>query len=147
MKKYISRAPDETKEIGARLGKLLVKGDVVALYGELGAGKTVMVKGIAGAYGIDERDVVSASFTIISEYNTSPPFVHADLYRVGKTEEFLELGLWEYLGGEGVTVIEWAEKADEGLPDSTIRVRLRLIDENTREIQIEGIDEKGRHNL
>jgi tRNA threonylcarbamoyladenosine biosynthesis protein TsaE len=147
MKKYISSGPDETKEIGARLGRLLEKGDVVALYGELGAGKTVMVKGIARACGIDERDVVSASFTIISEYNTVPPFVHADLYRIGKSEEFSELGLWEYIGGEGVTVIEWAEKADEGLPDSTIRVRLRLIDENTREIEIEGIDEECRHNL
>lgn len=147
MKKYISKGPEETKDIGAGLGKLLKPGDVVGLYGELGAGKTVMAKGIAGAFGIDERDVVSASFTIISEYDTVPPFVHIDLYRIGSPGEIPELGLWEHLGGGCVAVIEWAEKAGEGLPEDIIKVRLKAVDENTREIEIDGIDEKSRHNL
>ncbi len=147
MKKYISKGPDETKALGVRLGRLLMPGDVVCLYGELGAGKTVMVKGIAHAFGIDERDIVSASFTIISEYDTIPPFVHIDLYRVGKEEELYELGLWEHIGGGGVSVIEWAEKAEEGLPEDAIKVWLKSIDENTREIALEGIDEKDRHSL
>jgi len=147
MKKYISNGPDETKEIGFRLGRLLMPGDVVGLYGELGTGKTVMVKGIARAFGIDERDVVSASFTIMSEYDTDPPFIHIDLYRVAKKDELSELGLWECIGGSGVSVIEWAEKAEEGLPEGSIKVWLKSIDENTREIAIKGIDEKNRHNL
>jgi tRNA threonylcarbamoyladenosine biosynthesis protein TsaE len=147
MKRYMSTGPDETKEIGFKLGKLLRSGEVVCLYGELGAGKTVMVKGIARALGIDERDIVSASFTIISEYHSNPPFVHIDLYRIESKEELYELGLWEHIGGEGISVIEWAEKAGEGLPEGTISVWLKSINENTREITIEGIDEKGRHNL
>ena len=141
MKKYISKGPEETKEIGFMLGRLLMPGDVVALYGELGAGKTVMVKGIARAFDIDERDVVSASFTIISEYDTRPPFTHIDLYRIGKAEELSELGFWEHIGGGGVSVIEWAEKAGEGLPDGSIKVRMKSTNERTREIVIEGIDE------
>jgi tRNA threonylcarbamoyladenosine biosynthesis protein TsaE len=140
MKRYISKGTDETKAIGFSLGKQLKPGDVVGLYGELGAGKTVMTKGIAGAFGIDDRDVVSASFTIISEYDTMPPFLHIDLYRVGNAGEITELGLWEHLEGGGVSVVEWAEKAEEGLPEGAIRVRLKSIDENTREIEIDGID-------
>jgi tRNA threonylcarbamoyladenosine biosynthesis protein TsaE len=69
------------------------------------------------------------------------------LYRIGKEEELSELGLWEHMGADGVLVIEWAEKAEEWLPEDTIRVRLKAIDENTREITIEGVNEKSRHNL
>jgi len=71
--KILSNSPDETKDIGFRLGRLLKAGDIVGLYGDLGAGKTTMVKGIAKAVGIDEREIVSASFTIIAEYETDPP--------------------------------------------------------------------------
>ncbi len=147
MKKYISKGPDETKDIGLGLGRILRPGDVVGLYGELGAGKTVMVKGIAQAFGIEERDIISASFTIISEYPVTPPFTHIDLYRIGRDEDVAELGLWEHIGGDGVSIIEWAERAEGVLPDDMIRVRLRSVDNNTREIMIKGIDEKGRHNL
>jgi tRNA threonylcarbamoyladenosine biosynthesis protein TsaE len=147
MKKYISKGHHETIDIGFSLGKRLAPGDVVGLYGELGAGKTIMVKGIARAFGIEERDIVSASFTIMSEYDTNPPFVHIDLYRIGKEEELSELGLWEHMGAAGVSVIEWAEKAEEWLPEDTIKVRLKSINENTREITIEGVNEKSRHNL
>lgn len=147
MKKYISKGPDETKDIGLRLGRILRPGDVVGLYGELGTGKTVMVKGIARVFGIEERDIISASFTIISEYPATPPFTHIDLYRIGRDEDLAELGLWEHIGGDGISVIEWAERAREVLPDDMIRVRLRSVDKNTREITIEGIHEKGRHRL
>jgi tRNA threonylcarbamoyladenosine biosynthesis protein TsaE len=147
MKKYISKGPDETKDIGLRLGRILRPGDVVGLYGELGTGKTVMVKGIARAFGIEERDIISASFTIISEYPATPPFTHIDLYRIGRDEDLAELGLWEHIGGDGISVIEWAERAGRVLPDDMIRVRLRSVAKNTREITIEGIHEKGRHRL
>lgn len=147
MKKYISSGPDETERIGFRLGKCLKPGDVVGLYGELGSGKTTMVKGIASAFGIRDKDVASASFTIISEYRSVPAFTHIDLYRIEREEEIDEIGLWEHLGGEEIAVIEWAEKAESGLPRDAIKVRLKSLDNNVRDITIEGIDEKSRDNL
>ncbi len=147
MKKYISNSPDETRAIGLRLGRLLKAGDVVGLYGELGAGKTTMVKGIASAIGIDEREIVSASFTIISEHDAIPPFTHVDLYRIENDGELNELGLLEQIGGDNISVIEWAEKAGTALPDEIIKVTLEAVSENTREITIEGIDEKDWDNL
>ncbi|MEW6001764.1 MAG: tRNA (adenosine(37)-N6)-threonylcarbamoyltransferase complex ATPase subunit type 1 TsaE [Nitrospirota bacterium] len=147
IKKFITREPDETKDIGFRLGKLLKPGDVVALYGELGSGKTTMIKGIARALGIEERDIVSASFTLITEYNTTPPFSHIDLYRIEEKTDLDQLGLWDHIGGEGISVIEWAEKAEEGLPENVIRVRLKSLNENMREITVEAGDEKDWNNL
>src|SRR4030066_2563449 len=102
--KFHSRNEAKTKEIGRRLGEKLKPGDVVCLYGELGAGKTTMVKGIASAFGINERDITSASFTIIAEYNVSVPFYHIDLYRVSP-DEVPELGLRDYLEADGIAVI------------------------------------------
>jgi tRNA threonylcarbamoyladenosine biosynthesis protein TsaE len=137
--KLQSNSDIETRIIGHRLGEKLKRGDVVCLYGELGAGKTTMVKGIASALGINERDITSASFTIIAEYNTSVPFYHIDLYRVSPGE-ISELGLQEYFGPDGIAVIEWAERAEGDIPEQNIRVSLNYIDENTREIRIQGIE-------
>jgi len=136
--KLQSNSDAETREIGHRLGEQLKRGDVVCLYGELGAGKTTMVKGIASALGIDERDITSASFTIIAEYNISVPFYHIDLYRVS-SDEVPELGLQEYLGSDGIAVIEWAERAEGELPDKCISVILNYNEDDTREIEIKGI--------
>jgi len=144
---FTSNSADDTKAIGYRLGKLLRPGSVVGLYGELGSGKTIFVKGIARAFGIHERDIMSASFTIIAEYNTVPQFNHIDLYRIEKESELEELGLRDHLGDDTVSVIEWAEKVEHELPDDTITVRLRPIGENIREITIEGNDEKYWNNL
>jgi len=136
--KLQSNSDTETKEIGHRLGEQLKRGDVVCLYGELGAGKTTMVKGIASAFGIDERDITSASFTIIAEYNVSVPFYHIDLYRISP-DEVPELGLQEYLGADSVAVIEWAERAEGEIPEQSVRVTLRHKEDNTRDIEIKGI--------
>lgn len=133
-----SRSENETKDIGCRLARRLRRGDVVCLYGELGTGKTTMVKGIASAFGIDERDITSASFTIISEYDTEIPFYHIDLYRV-TPDEVSELGLHEYLGGDGISVIEWAERAGAEIPEDSIRVWFDYKGDDLREIRIEGI--------
>jgi tRNA threonylcarbamoyladenosine biosynthesis protein TsaE len=146
MKRYITKGPDETKEIGFKLGNLLRPGDIVGLYGELGSGKTTMVKGIAKALGIEDKDIVSASFTIIAEYHTTPHFSHIDLYRVKKDEELDELGFWEQIGGEGISVIEWAEKAEGRLPEDTIKVWLKSLSEEKREIIIEKKNEKDWNN-
>ena len=133
-------------EIGYVLGRQLRRGDTVGLYGDLGSGKTVFVKGIARVFGIAERDITSASFTIIMSYETSPPFTHIDLYRISKTDELSDIGISDYLGGDSVTVIEWAEKAEGWLPHDHVAVRLRCTEDNVREITIEGLDEKDRDN-
>lgn len=144
--KLVSNDPDETEQAGYVLGKRLKAGDVVALYGDLGTGKTTMVKGIARAFGIAGRDVTSASFTIIAEHDTVPAFFHIDLYRVEKDEDVDGTGIWDCLGRDSVAVIEWAEKLGASAEDF-IRVRLKDIGDNRREIYIEGLNEEDRHNL
>jgi tRNA threonylcarbamoyladenosine biosynthesis protein TsaE len=143
----MSNSPEETVAIGFRLGKILKPGNVVGLYGELGSGKTTMVKGIASAVGISERDIVSASFTIIAEYNTDPPFTHIDLYRINTSSELIELGIWEHLDSKNITVIEWAEKCEQWLPEQVMKVRLQTMSNTGRTITIEGIHEEDRDNL
>lgn len=139
--KFLSRSPEETKIIGFRLGKLLRSEGVVCLYGELGAGKTTFVKGIAQALDIPERDVASASFTIVTEHDNDIPLYHIDLYRIEKDADIDGAGIWDYIYSEGITVIEWAERLGQ-VPEDFIRVKFAIIDENTRDIAIEGIDEK-----
>ena len=136
--KFQSNSETETREIGFRLGKKIKRGDVVCLYGELGSGKTTMVKGIAKALGISERDITSASFSIIVEYDSDIPFYHIDLYRV-ENDEVASLGLHEYIGMEGISVIEWAERAEKEIPDNRIKVTLEYTGENSREIWVDGI--------
>ena len=133
-----SNSDAETREIGRRIGERLSPGDVVCLYGELGAGKTTMVKGIASVFGIMERDVTSPSFTIIIEHEGEVPFNHVDLYRLSEND-VADLGLHEYFGKKSISVIEWAERAEREIPDDAIKVRLRYSGEDRREILIEGI--------
>ncbi len=133
-----SRSEIETKEIGRKIGKELKCGDVVCLYGELGSGKTTLVKGIASVIGIDERDITSPSFTIISEHKGKVPLYHIDLYRVSH-DRIAELGLEEYIGRDGISVLEWAERADREIPDESIKVRLVYTGDNARKIEITGI--------
>ncbi len=127
-----------TRSIGRRLGERLKAGDVVCLHGDLGAGKTTMTKGIASALGIPERDITSASFTIIAEYDTPVPFYHIDLYRVTE-DELHDLGLHEYLGLDGISVIEWPERGGSEIPDNVINVRITHAGEDNRIIEITGI--------
>lgn len=143
--KLVSNDPDETEQAGYELGKRLKAGDVVALYGDLGTGKTTMVKGIARAFGVAGRDVTSASFTIIAEHDTVPAFFHIDLYRVEKEEDVDGTGIWDCLGRDSVAVIEWAEKLGASAA-GFIRVRLKDVGDTRREIYIEGFNEEDRHN-
>jgi tRNA threonylcarbamoyladenosine biosynthesis protein TsaE len=146
--KIITRSPGETEEIGLKIGNILKaqRGATVCLYGDLGAGKTTLIKGIASAIGIPERDIGSASFVIVAEYETTPPFYHIDLYRVEREDDIDDLGIWEYIGSGGIAVVEWAERLSE-LPEDAIKVRMNYVDENSREIIIEGINEKDWHNM
>jgi len=133
----LAKGPGETEAAGRQLASTLGPGSVVCLYGGLGAGKTVFVKGMASALGIDPRDVISASFTIIAEYDSSPPLYHADLYRLEKGEDLETLGLYDYMDGEGITVIEWAERLPEVESEGAVSVIINIVSEDTREIIID----------
>lgn len=145
--RLISRSPDDTEEVGFRLGRLLKAGDVVGMFGDLGSGKTTMIKGIARALGIDKREITSASFTIIAEYHAGCPFYHTDLYRIEKDEDIDNTGIWDCIRDDSITVIEWAEKLKETLPAKAIKVNINDTCNDTREISIEGIHEEDWNNL
>jgi tRNA threonylcarbamoyladenosine biosynthesis protein TsaE len=137
----------ETEEIGRKIGKIIRdRGKAtVCLFGDLGTGKTTLIKGIVSSFGISERDMGSASFLIVSEYDTTPPLYHIDLYRLEKGLED-EIGLWEYIESEGITLIEWADRLSE-LPEKSVLITIKYEKENKREIIIEGIDEEDWNNL
>ncbi len=104
-----SRSPAETIAIGCGLGKLLQPGDILCLRGGLGAGKTCFARGVAVGLGADESRVSSPTFVLAQEYRGRIPMYHLDLYRLGSAEEFEDAGLDEYIGGDGVAVIEWPD--------------------------------------
>lgn len=145
--KLLSKSPIDTETFGFRIGRLLRAGMLVKLYGELGAGKTTMVKGIARAFGIDKDDVISPSFTIITEYNSSPRLYHLDLYRISGSRDLESTGVWDCIGDDSVTVVEWPEHAEDELPNNAVSVSITHKGPDEREIEIEGIDEKDWHNL
>lgn len=135
---FLSRSPEQTEAEGARLFRdVLRPGSVIALYGDLGAGKTCLVRGIAR--GLRLRDpVTSPSFDLVHEYRGELPFHHVDLFRVNSIGEAEELDLEERFRGGGVTAIEWAERAEELLPADAIRVRLEeTVEPEVRRIRIE----------
>jgi tRNA threonylcarbamoyladenosine biosynthesis protein TsaE len=139
---FVTDSPEETQGWGQKLGSVLRPGDVVALYGELGAGKTCFIRGIARGLKIQEEYITSPSFVLIREYGGDVPFYHIDLYRLSPGKEVEDLGIEEYLEGESVSAIEWAEKAEKLLPPGTIRIRLDFINETKRKITIGGLDEE-----
>lgn len=125
---FISHSPEETVQIGQRLGKRLAPGMVLLLRGDLGAGKTHFAKGIALGLEVDEM-VTSPTFTIINEYNGRLPFYHIDTYRLEEEEEAYGIGLEEYMYGQGVTLIEWPERVTGLLPDTFLTVSILYEDE------------------
>ena len=121
---------------GKRLGSLLSPGDVIFLTGELGAGKTCFVKGIADGLGIKGSSITSPTFIIVNEYTGKIPLYHIDLYRIGIIEDLRDIGMEEILYGKGVTAIEWAERIKDTLPDERLDVTLKWVDDKTRTIDI-----------
>jgi tRNA threonylcarbamoyladenosine biosynthesis protein TsaE len=133
-----TRNRNETILLGERIGKSLKAGDIVALSGELGAGKTTLIQGIAKGLGI--RDwVTSPTFTIINEFKGRIDLYHVDLYRIDRMEDALDVEIEEYFTKGGVTVIEWAEKINPLLPDKTIKINIDIVSENKRKIEIKGL--------
>jgi tRNA threonylcarbamoyladenosine biosynthesis protein TsaE len=134
--KIITSSPEETFELGMRLGRKAEPGAVYALHGGLGAGKTVLAKGIAAGLGVSE-DVTSPTFTLLEIYEARIPLYHFDLYRIENLSEFDNLFFEEYWEGDGVSVIEWAERAAGLLPDCTVNIFLESDSENERSVKIE----------
>ena len=129
----------ETQSLGYNIGKKLTSGTLISLRGSLGAGKTVIAKGIAKALEIQEA-IVSPTFTLIQEYSGTLPLIHIDLYRIEGVDDFEGIGGEELLYQEGVTLIEWSEKIEEILPSHTIYVSIKIEKDGERIISIEGLD-------
>ncbi|MCR4428475.1 MAG: tRNA (adenosine(37)-N6)-threonylcarbamoyltransferase complex ATPase subunit type 1 TsaE [Caldiserica bacterium] len=135
MRTIISRSPEETRRIAREMGRKLKQGNVVALFGKLGAGKTVFVQGLAEGLGIPPNWAKSPSFTLIRVFAGIIPFYHLDLYRL---EDPLSEDLdWQEIFEMGISAVEWAEKIEEILPPGTTKVRLKVKGKRIREIEIE----------
>ena len=135
--RFVSKSAEETERLGKELGEKLKKGQVVSLRGSLGAGKTVLAKGIAKALGIDEA-IVSPTFTIVQEYHGKEKLYHLDIYRLSGDDEFESMGGEEFLYPDGITLIEWSEKIEDMLPDDTLFISITIDENQDRIIEITG---------
>ena len=130
-----TQSVDETRQLGAHLGEALEPGSVIALSGNLGAGKTHLTQGIAEGLGVERRLVNSPTFALVQEYAGRLPVFHFDTYRLRNVDEFLDLGFDEYLSLRGICIIEWAERVAEVLPADTLTIRVSATGESTRQFE------------
>ena len=147
---FASYAAAETAALGAALGERLEAGDVVALQGGLGAGKTVFVKGLAAGLGIDPDDVTSPTFTLVhasGERKGRHRLFHLDLYRIENPDALAGIGWDEAMGGRGVAVVEWAERAGAWLPADRLEVQFAVAGETVRRIVVVARGERPRAHL
>lgn len=133
---FASYSPEETVTLGKKYAAELSPGDVICLQGELGAGKTHFVKGMAEALGVPQSDVHSPTFTLINEYVSDPPLYHFDCYRMESPREALEIGAEEYFYGDGICVIEWPERIASLIPSEAIWISIEVPDKETRKFVI-----------
>jgi tRNA threonylcarbamoyladenosine biosynthesis protein TsaE len=141
---------NESQDLGRRLGKTLMAGDIVLLFGGLGAGKTTFTQGIAEGLGVDDKDYVrSPTFTLINQYQGRHPIYHIDLYRIDSYAEIINLGFEELLNGEAVLIIEWAEKLELNskgetpsnlLMDERIEIKLDIRQNDMRSFEIKAVN-------
>jgi tRNA threonylcarbamoyladenosine biosynthesis protein TsaE len=143
----ISHSAAQTRRYGARLGMLLRPGDVVCLEGDLGTGKTCLVQGVGLGLGVDEP-VTSPTFTLVAQYRPptpAPTLYHVDVYRLDDApQEALAFGLDDYLGGDGVCVIEWADRVEPLLPEERLWLVFRHLTESKRGILVKASGERYR---
>ncbi len=133
-----SRSEEETREIGRAFGKTLSVGDVVSIDGELGAGKTQLIKGIAEARGVDpDSSVFSPTYSIANVYEGDLPIYHVDLYRLKNNwDDIAGAGVLDLIGGEGITLIEWGDRAKNYLPNGTVKINIIVLGGGERLIEI-----------
>lgn len=130
----LTHSPAETRALGHRLAQLLLPGDVLLLWGDLGAGKSELTRGLADGLGIS-GPVSSPSFTILNVYEDGCiPLYHFDWYRLQSSEELYEMGMDEYLGGDGIAVVEWPGQCPDAIPEDCLSITITPVDETTREI-------------
>ena len=132
------RSLSHTEEFGSTIGRRLQRGDVIALVGELGAGKTTFVRGVALGAGFDPHVVSSPTFTFIQEYAGPLTLAHVDLYRLEQSTELADTGLAEYLNGDFVVLIEWADRLPASwLPDDYLSIHFLHAGKNARRVQVQ----------
>ena len=136
---YLSHNEAETEALGARLAKTLPDGAVVAMYGDLGAGKTAFVRGMARGLGLHCR-VSSPTFTIVNEYLGERTLIHFDMYRLSGADELFEIGWEDYLNRGAVCAVEWSEKVQDAFFGDEITVTIEKLGETERMIDIEGAE-------
>ena len=132
---FASGSPRETEELGARLARRLSGGQVVAMFGGLGMGKTAFVRGMAQGRGLS-AEVSSPTFALVHEYGGTPPLVHFDMYRVSGWDDLYSTGFFDYLDMGCMLAVEWSENIEAALPDDAIRVEFSAVGENERQITI-----------
>jgi len=133
---YYTKSPKETIKLGKKIAKYLKKGDIVGFIGELGSGKTTIIKGIVKHF--SNSDVYSPSFIIVNEYQGKIPIFHFDLYRIKDFDELIDIG-WEDYIDKGIILIEWAEKIKKNLPKNIIWVKINIIGKKKRKIEIKNL--------
>ena len=139
MATFFSNNEAETEELGARLAARLPDGAVVAMYGDLGAGKTAFVRGMARGMGLDCR-VSSPTFTIVNEYLGQRELIHFDMYRLSGADELFEIGWEDYLSRGAVCAVEWSEKVQDAFFGDEITVTIEKLGDTRRKITIEGVE-------
>lgn len=131
-----THSPAETRALGEKLARKLRPGDVLLFWGDLGAGKSEMTRGIARGLGVTET-VTSPSFTILNVYESGRmPLYHFDWYRLQSAEELWEMGMEEYLGGDGVAVVEWPSQCPEAIPETRLDITIGPLGDTEREITL-----------
>jgi len=139
MSVFISHNEKETEELGARLAQKLPGGAVVAMYGDLGAGKTAFVRGMARGMGLDCR-VSSPTFTIVNEYLGERELIHFDMYRLSGADELFDIGWEDYLNRGAVCAVEWSENVQDAFFGDEVRVTIEKLSDTERKITMEGAE-------
>ena len=137
----ITHSATETEEAGKSLAEKTIPGTVIAMRGDLGAGKTAFVRGFASALGVSER-VTSPTFTIVNEYDGKIPIFHFDMYRLSGSDELFEIGWEDYIARNGVCIVEWSENTDDIFDSSTVIVSIEKLSDYDRKITVHIPEEK-----
>ncbi|MBE9536315.1 MAG: tRNA (adenosine(37)-N6)-threonylcarbamoyltransferase complex ATPase subunit type 1 TsaE [Proteobacteria bacterium] len=139
---FVADSVEKTNSLGRELGSVVRAGDMIALSGELGAGKTTFVKALATGLGISEDDVSSPSYTLLNEYDGRIPMYHFDLYRLEGADDVDDLGFDEYMDGDGLAVVEWADVAPQILPSEYLEIKIMIKGKESRNLELKGIGER-----
>ena len=135
-----THSPEETEAIGRKIAAKLLPGDIIAYYGDLGAGKTAFTRGLAAGLGVTEQ-VTSPTYTIVNEYLSGRlPLFHFDMYRLDSADDLFDIGWEDYLARGGVCAVEWSENVMDALPEDTVWVRIAREGDTGRSITIEGVE-------